>query len=610
MKFGTVSAGRYAGADRYTGVAVGRRSTVITPMKAMHLELEAANKSDMRVQGMCNLELSVHGLIINIDAVVVDLNCHAILGMDILGDASKLPFILDLVKGTLSGGGYETIQLHRFQAATECFAETSDSVCIPPHSEVMLWAKLKTNNGRKGPTSGVVLALQTFVQEFGLLVGRSLVRSDADDWKIPILIYNSDPCTMKPANCTCNPVIIPAHTRIARVDEIQAIQHISSRETEMNAEEGALPPHLIDVLDAATELTSNQRARAAALLAKHVNTFPAPGTPITGRTEAVMHHLPHIFFDTLRPERPDCPVLVPSSFTRSRDRVINMDIYSYEPCGLPTGNFMPAEKAQIHLMTASPITLRACIPAPDQVTSERAYFKDLDFYKKTLFHTPFLSRGRAVTLLEYRDAKIVFEVDDWFSQLPQGVQRYLLPLQSMYAKWYAENVRDLTQNYSYCPLCKTKQSNLQRHHMQHHARWRTIWFCPIPGCPSSLSTKDGLVKHLMSKPHARGVEVNLGRKVAKQIANQNCYWPITQVMADKLLVASKRLIRYIALYSMAGVAMENRLFRIHPNARDTPFMEACAAFLTPKMSLSQVMPSGCHLRRVAQPPTNLPAVAD
>ena len=263
----------------------------LTPMRAIHMELEAANKSDMSVHGMCNLELCVHGLIINIDALVVDLNCHAILGMDILGDASKLPFILDLVEGTLSGGGYETIQLHRFQAATECFAEMTDSVCIPPHSEVMLWAKLKTNNGRRGPTPGVVLALQTFVQEFGLLVGRSLVRADTDDWKIPILLYNSDPCTMKPADCTCNPVIIPAYTRMARVEEIQAIQHIGTRGTEMNTVEAALPPHLIDVLDAATELTSNQRARAAALLAKHVSTFPAPGTPITGRTDAVMHDI-------------------------------------------------------------------------------------------------------------------------------------------------------------------------------------------------------------------------------------------------------------------------------------------------------------------------------
>ena len=29
MQFGTVSPGRYTGADRYTGVAVGRRSTVL-----------------------------------------------------------------------------------------------------------------------------------------------------------------------------------------------------------------------------------------------------------------------------------------------------------------------------------------------------------------------------------------------------------------------------------------------------------------------------------------------------------------------------------------------------------------------------------------------------
>ena len=35
MKFGTMSPGRYTGADRYTGVAVGRRSTV-------HLETAAS----------------------------------------------------------------------------------------------------------------------------------------------------------------------------------------------------------------------------------------------------------------------------------------------------------------------------------------------------------------------------------------------------------------------------------------------------------------------------------------------------------------------------------------------------------------------------------------
>ena len=39
-------------------------------------------------------------------------------------------------------------------------------------------------------------------------------------------------------------------------------------------------------------------------------------SPIRMKT---MHHLPHIFFDTLRPERPDCPVLIPSTFSRWRE---------------------------------------------------------------------------------------------------------------------------------------------------------------------------------------------------------------------------------------------------------------------------------------------------
>ena len=92
-------------------------------------------------------------------------------------------------------------------------------------------------------------------------------------------------------DCKCNPVIIPARTRIAHVEEIQAMQNIGTRETERSTGECRLPPHLLDVLDAASELTSNQRVHAANLLAKHIHTFPAPGTPITGRTEAVVHDI-------------------------------------------------------------------------------------------------------------------------------------------------------------------------------------------------------------------------------------------------------------------------------------------------------------------------------
>ena len=146
--------------------------------------------------------------------------------------------------------------------------------------------------------------------------------------------------------------------------------------------------------------------------------------------------------------------------------------------------------------------------------------------------------------------------------------------------------------------------------MQHHARWRTIWFCPLPGCPTSSPNKEGLVRHLQSKQHAKGVDVFRARTLAKQVVHQNCFWPMNQTFADKLLRASKRLLRYVALYSMAGVAIEGRVFRIPSTALDTALIDACTAFLTPRMALSQVLPSGCNLRRVAIQPKQQLAVSE
>ena len=122
-----------------------------------------------------------------------------------------------------------------------------------------------------------------------------------------------------------------------------------------------------------------------------------------------------------------------------------------------------------------------------------------------------------MTLLEYRDAQVIFEVDNWFNTLPAAVKCYLLPLQSKYVKWYNENVRDLPQNYAFHDLCKQKTANMQRHYKQHHARWRTIWLCPLPGCPISSANKEGLIRHLQSKQHVKGIDTFRARTLAKQI---------------------------------------------------------------------------------------------
>ena len=53
--------------------------------------------------------------------------------------------------------------------------------------------------------------------------------------------------------------------------------------------------------------------------------------------------------------------------------------------------------------------------------------------------------------------------------------------------------------------------------------------------------------------------------------------------------------------------MSGRIFRIPSSHVDVGFIDACTAFLTPKMALSQVRPSGCNLRRVAIEPTPMRA---
>ena len=252
--------------------------SINTPLTELELELEAANGSDMKIYGMCSFELIVHGLSITMDTVVVDLNKTAIYTR--LGRRNTIRRWIrnDPVTSFSCSNGMLRRNSRHYKHSTTF---RSDTV-----------GETKTNNGRRGPTAGVVLALQTFVQEFGLLVGRSLVRADADDWKVPILLYNSKPCTREMKHCKCNPVTFPARTCIARVEEIQAIQNIGTRTTESSEGEDALPPHLVSVLDTASELMSDQHSRAATLLAKHVNTFPAPaGSPITGQTDALVHEI-------------------------------------------------------------------------------------------------------------------------------------------------------------------------------------------------------------------------------------------------------------------------------------------------------------------------------
>ena len=106
------------------------------------------------------------------------------------------------------------------------------------------------------------------------------------------------------------------------------------------------------MLDAASELSPDQRARAATLLGKHVKTFPAPGTPITGRTEAVRHD---IDTGSTRPIRCNPRKLSPQKIKIQQDLVDKM---------LEEGQIEPsvsAWSAPTVLVTKKDGTTRFCV---------------------------------------------------------------------------------------------------------------------------------------------------------------------------------------------------------------------------------------------------------
>ena len=81
---------------------------------------------------------------------------------------------------------------------------------------------------------------------------------------------------------------------------------------------------------------------------------------------------------------------------------------------------------------------------------------------------------------------------------------------------------------------------------------RAIYFCPIEGCPAVLADAQGLREHLRRATH-KGEETP--RDVIERFVSQNCFWPLSKVMADAIFGCPQKLHAYVMLHSMAEVAL-------------------------------------------------------
>ena len=159
-------------------------------------KLKAANDTDMPVIGFCELKMSIQGYPVVLHAVVCELGCPGILGMDLLGAGQQgFPFKLNMRDGLLEGYDQDTIVLHRDNRPI-CHVQTRSAVRIPPLGETIIDVALQTHRGRKAPTIGLIEGLDSFSRTHKLLVGRCIVDTSKAECNVPVLLINPNGVTV------------------------------------------------------------------------------------------------------------------------------------------------------------------------------------------------------------------------------------------------------------------------------------------------------------------------------------------------------------------------------------------------------------------------------
>ena len=254
--------------------ALVRAGAPVGVLRPTARSLRGANGSQIDILGCSSCVVSFLGLRTEFPILVCDLSTDAIIGTDTLG--SILPHTLDINKGLLFTEGGVSLQLHRRDAALSGRVCMVGHCSIPPCSEAVLHCTTRTVGGRSLPSSGLLEGLTVFVENMGLVVGRTLV--DQSGWRVPVLVFNFGQET----------VMVEPFSEIGMIAQVSAIQPFMDQPSRISCDPSMLPDHLQRLLDLTSQdLDKFQRGQLALL--QFVDLFPVPGSALTSHTDVVEH---------------------------------------------------------------------------------------------------------------------------------------------------------------------------------------------------------------------------------------------------------------------------------------------------------------------------------
>ena len=126
-----------------------------------------------------------------------------------------------------------------------------------------------------------MLGRDAITKDYGVLVGRTLV--DTSDWSAEVILINSRSVV----------VVLPAFSCVGDVVQVSAVAVAWTLSTQPEASPPApLPPHLEEIVTGShPSLGVDGRAALTDILGRFGHVFPAPGDPVTGRTQVVLHEI-------------------------------------------------------------------------------------------------------------------------------------------------------------------------------------------------------------------------------------------------------------------------------------------------------------------------------
>ena len=172
------------------------------------------------------------GLSCDMILVVAGIGSDGLLGTEAL--QSCLPHQLDIRTGQLWAEGRSTLQLQRLASRSAAYLTTS--LVMPPDSEVVAPVSVRSPSGIwPGPCS-LVEPCMNLTEDYGVLVGRTLV--DASSWSASVLIVNP----------SSDVIILPSFLCVGNLIPVSAVSVALEEPVPPGEESGALLDHPEDIV--------------------------------------------------------------------------------------------------------------------------------------------------------------------------------------------------------------------------------------------------------------------------------------------------------------------------------------------------------------------------